>query len=36
VLFAGLLVLAPEVALVQATTSPFLTGATALQSNILA
>jgi type IV secretion system protein VirB2 len=36
VLTTGLLFLAPELALAQTTTSPFLTGATALQSNILA
>jgi len=36
VLVTGLALLAPELAFAQATTSPFLTGATALQSNILA
>src|SRR5215472_6711416 len=36
VLVTGLALFAPELALAQATTSPFLTGATALQSNILA
>lgn len=32
----GFVLFAPELALAQTTTSPFLTGATALQSNILA
>jgi type IV secretion system protein VirB2 len=36
VLVAGLALVAPDLALAQTTTSPFLTGATALQSNILA
>jgi type IV secretion system protein VirB2 len=36
VLVTGLAFFTPELALAQATTSPFLTGATALQSNILA
>ena len=36
VLLTGLAVFAPDLALAQTTTSPFLTGATALQSNILA
>jgi type IV secretion system protein VirB2 len=35
-LLIGFAVLAPEMAIAQATTSPFMTGATALQSNILA
>ena len=36
VLVAALALFAPDLALAQTTTSPFLTGATALQSNILA
>jgi type IV secretion system protein VirB2 len=36
VLVTGLALVAPDLALAQTTTSPFLTGATALQSNILA
>jgi type IV secretion system protein VirB2 len=36
VLLTALALLAPDLALAQTTTSPFLTGATALQSNILA
>ena len=36
VLVTGLALFSPELAFAQASTSPFLTGATALQSNILA
>jgi type IV secretion system protein VirB2 len=36
VLLIGLALVTPELALAQTTSSPFLTGATALQSNILA
>lgn len=36
VLFIGLALFTPELSFAQATGSPFLTGATALQSNILA
>lgn len=36
VVLTGLVLLAPEASFAQTTSSPFLTGATALQSNILA